>query len=92
MPEEAPKCPGCRSGLHEGTHQARSWERAPYGDEFTDELHRCPECGASSLVAFIDRFAGAGEMRVHGPLSMEEAWRSPKLVTEALAGLGARML
>lgn len=77
-----PACSSCGATLGQGTLQARGWERAPYGDEFTDELHRCHDCGEWSLVIFVDRFASSDEMKVHGPLS-------PSEITEQKERLGS---
>jgi hypothetical protein len=66
-------CPGCGAGLTSSSLQAQGWERSPYGDEFSDELHRCPDCGAWSLVSVVDRFCGPDEVKVSGPLSEQEA-------------------
>ena len=70
--ERQPTCPSCDSPLGQGSLRARGWERSPYGDEFTDELHCCLECEAWSLVTLVDRFASSDEVTVHGPLSESE--------------------
>jgi len=77
-----PACSSCGSTLHHGTLQARGWDRAPYGDEFTDELHRCHECDAWSLVTFVDRFSSSDEMKVHGPLSRTEVTEQKGRIAE----------
>jgi hypothetical protein len=66
------RCSNCRSILDWQTRQGGSWERAPYGDEFADELHLCSECGSWSLVTLVDRFASADEIKIRGPLSKSE--------------------
>ncbi len=66
------RCSDCRSILDRETRRGGSWERAPYGDEFADELHQCSVCGAWSLVTLVDRFASADEMKIRGPLSKRE--------------------
>jgi hypothetical protein len=68
-----PKCPGCSEPLNEASCQFTFWERSPYGDEFTDELHQCTKCRASSLITFVDRFSGSDDVKVEGPLTEEEA-------------------
>ena len=62
--------------------QARGWERAPCGDEFTDELHRCHQCGEWSLVTFVDRYSSSDEMKVHGPLSRSEVTEQAERIGE----------
>ena len=66
-------CPGCKAHLTGGTCRTRGgWERSPGGDEFVDEIHRCPNCDAWWLVTFVDRFASADETKITGPLTDEE--------------------
>ena len=67
------KCPGCGEPLTKATCQSTSWERSPYGDEFSDELHQCTQCHAWSLMTFVDRFSGPDELKIEGPLTEEEA-------------------
>lgn len=66
-------CPVCGEPLGKGSCQSSSWERSPYGDEFSDELHRCRKCGAWSLLTSVDRFSGPDEVKVDGPLTDAEA-------------------
>ena len=69
----AASCPECHAPLGQGTLDATAWERSPWGDEFSDELHRCVNCGVWAVVTVVDRFSGPVETTVHGPLSDEEA-------------------
>jgi len=69
----AARCPKCRAQLGQGTLDATAWERTPWGDEFSDELHRCANCGTWAVVTVVDRFVGPAETSVDGPLSDEEA-------------------
>jgi hypothetical protein len=66
-------CPACRAPLGEATLDATGWERSPWGDEYSDQLHRCENCGAWAIVTMVDRFSGPEETKVDGPLSDEEA-------------------
>jgi len=67
------RCPACRAPLGDGTLDARGGERSPWGDDFSDELHRCTNCRAWAVVTVVDRFSGPEETKVYGPLSDEEA-------------------
>jgi hypothetical protein len=66
-------CPGCNERLTGSTRRIRGGrDRSPGGDEFVDEIHRCPTCNAWWLVTFVDRFASADEIKTMGPLSDED--------------------
>ena len=68
-----PKCSACGEPLTETSCQATFWERSPYGDEFSDELHQCTRCAAWLLVTLVDRFSGPDDVKIEGPLTEEEA-------------------
>ncbi|MEX0709395.1 MAG: hypothetical protein WD078_15675 [Woeseia sp.] len=70
---EQAHCPACDIQLTDESRRARGgWDRSPGGDEFGDEIHCCAQCGAWSIVTFVDRFAGPDEIKVTGPLTTEE--------------------
>lgn len=73
MDSTSSRCPACEAPLGETTLHARGEDRSPWGDEYSDELHRCAACGAWSVVTFVDRFCGPEERKIVGPMSDEEA-------------------
>ena len=83
-----PKCPGCGESLNQDSCQSTSWERSPYGDEFSDELHQCKKCLAWSLVTFVDRFSGPDDMKIEGPLTDDEAEeQKTKMLSQRSSGI-----
>ena len=67
-----PECTGCQKPLDDGSCKLTRWERSPSSDEFSDELHFCENCGAWSLLTFVERFAGPDEVKARGPLTEKE--------------------
>ncbi len=66
------RCPACGAPLGATTLEAAGSERSPWGDEYSDELHRCAGCGAWAVVTVVDRFSGPEETKVYGPMAAEE--------------------
>ena len=80
---ESATCAGCQAELTRSTLEAHGgWSRSPGGDEYYDEIHCCSQCGVWSMVTYIDRFAGADEIKVTGPLTIEEVEQQRQRIAE----------